>query len=871
MKRMFLIDGSNHAFRAHFALPPRHASDGFPTRVLYGFTLLFQKMLRTWKPDYVVVSFDTGKNFRNDIFPDYKGHRPEMPEDLRQQWPYLPQLVEAFGYRCISLPGWEADDVLGTLAKKFGDEDLEIFLVTSDKDFCQLVDDNIRVLDDPKNKIYDEDAVEEKFGVRPDQIIDMLALAGDSSDNIPGITKVGPKTAAKYLKLYDTMEGVLQAAVDGKIKGKTGERLVNEADNARLSFELATIRLDVPIDDELTDLAPREPDAETLRTLFDQWEFGRVARKLLPDQVTVDYSRGSLVSSKDYGKVRDGVRSGVYSSLVPVLSEEGTLSAIAFGGKEGAAVVSVLDAEGGALVSELLSDPKVSLNVYGLKALGRILRQLKGPNSGQLAMFSAAPVTIAADLHDLRLVDYVLAAHRRTHGLADIVSRTLGHTLGSVVNESLTPAQSAAAEQANTLADAAAKLRPKLTDGMAWIYDKVERPLVPILRTMEDEGIALDVEALATVEVDIKQRLAVIREEAYELAGKTFNIRSRHELRDVLFEDLKLPPSKKVKDGWSTASGVLEKLVPLHPLPAKILEYRSLEKLRSTYLTKLPTFRKDDGRIHSTFNQAVTATGRLSSVDPNLQNIPVRTFEGRRIREAFVPAPGCVFLSADYSQVELRVLAHFAQDPVLLESFRSGEDIHTRTAREIFGLGDEEVSLAQRSAAKAINFGLLYGMSAFRLAGDLDISREEASSYMEEYFARMPRVRGWIEETKAQAHKDGAVETLFGRRRIIPEIHSKAFQERSGAEREAVNTRIQGTAADLIKLAMIRVDKALNARSGNAKMLLQVHDEILLEVPVSELDEVKDLVKTEMEAAGALDVPLLVNLSTGDNWNQAHG
>lgn len=863
MARMLLVDGSNHAFRVQFALPPRHTSQGFPTRVLYGFTLLFQKMLRTWQPDYVVVSFDTGKNFRTDLYADYKGHRPDMPEDLREQWPLLPDLVEAFGYRAISMPGYEADDVLGTLAKQFASDDLEVFLVTSDKDFCQLVDDNTQILDEAKGRTIDVDGVHEKYDVGPERIVDMLGLAGDSSDNVPGVTGVGVKTAVKFLKKYGTLEGVLKAAEDGLIKGKTGQRLIDEAEAARLSKTLVTIDTAVPLDVTLDDLTPRGPQEEDLRALFDAWEFGAVARKLLPDREAVTADQITEAAGEAATAALDKLADGTWSTVAfawedPDAFVPNPVAMVCCGPKGGAWLDLTVD-DVRARAFDLLADPAVPKRGHGLKVAYRSLaRHGRG---------------LAGVVGDTRLADYVLASHRRTHNLHDQASRLLGHTMGAGTHGTLDEDAGALAELARVDHALHTQYEGKITGGQAFVYQRIELPLTPVLAEMESTGLRLDVDAITGVDADIAARLEEVEAACHELAGKTFNIRSRHELRDVLFEDLGLTPGKKVKDGYSTASTVLDKIVHEHPIVSKVLEYRSLDKLRGTYLTKLPTYVADDGRIHTTFNQAMAATGRLSSVDPNLQNIPVRTFEGRRIRGCFVPADGHVFLSADYSQVELRVLAHFTQDPVLKEGFATGADIHRRTAVEIFGADPDAVTLEQRSAAKAINFGLIYGMSAFRLAGDLQISREEAQAHMDRYFERMPAVQAWIEETKQQARDDGWVETLYGRRRVIPEIHARTFQERSAGEREAVNTRIQGTAADLIKLAMLRVHAALRADHPDTRLVLQVHDELLFEVPEGQVDAVRARVVSEMEAAGGdrLDVGLVVSTATGCTWEEAHG
>ena len=864
-KRLFLVDGSNHAFRVQFALPPRHTSDGFPTRVLYGFTLLFQKMMRTWKPDFVAVSFDTGGNFREAIYPAYKGHRPEMPEDLRQQWGSLPEIVEGFGYKAIVLPGFEADDVLGTLARAFPGEDLEVYFVTSDKDFAQLVDDRTRILDEGKNQVLGPAEVEEKFGIGPGGIIDMLALAGDSSDNVPGVAGVGMKTAVKFLKEHGDLDGVLAAAAAGRIKGKTGQRLVDEAGNARMSKDLVTIRTDVDLGLSLDDLRPRPLDEEALRTLFDRWEFGTVARKLLPDREAMSLAGvRAPVGDDAVAALGDITGPGPWGVAVGIEEDAdtpwaGTPVSVAFVDEAGAGIVVSLDDPAvRARAFTVLADPGVSKWVHHHKRAYKALAAHGGALAGVVG--------------DTRLLDYVLTPHRRQHSLEDLAGRDLGHTLGSAASASDLPDPlGVVAEEARLVAALHPVMEARLDDGRASIYRELEVPLAAVLGDMEARGIALDTDRLAAIDVELASRLEAVEARCHALAGKSFNVRSRKEIAAILFDELGLPPSKKLKDGWSTASPVLEALVEQHDLPQAILDYRELDKLRGTYVTKLPEYVAPDGRVHTTLHQAVAATGRLSSVDPNLQNIPVRTFEGRRIRECFVPADGCVFVSADYSQVELRVLAHVTGDPVLIEGFRAGEDIHRRTAVELFGVAPDSVGVAERSAAKAINFGLLYGMSAFRLARDLRIGRDEAQAHMDRYFERMPQVRDWIEATKARAREEGQVETLYGRKRTIPEIHSNQFNERAAGEREAVNTVIQGTAADLIKRAMLRVAAALPAAGLRARMVLQVHDELLVEAPEAEVDAVCALVSREMAAAGDLVVPLVVNTSVGRTWNEAHG
>jgi DNA polymerase-1 len=860
MARMFLVDGSNYAFRVHFALPPRHSSDGFPTRVLYGFTQLLHKLMTTWQADYVAVCFDKGATFRNERFPDYKGHRPEMPEDLRQQWPHLSELCEAMGFTAITLDGFEADDVIGTLAKRHASPELEVFIVSSDKDLCQLVGDDVTILNDQKGETVDHAGVVDRWGVPPEKVVDVLGLCGDASDNIPGVTKVGEKTAIKLVQEHGSLEGALRAAAEGRVKGAVGQRLVEEAETARLSYWLATIALDAPVPHSLDGLKARGPDEVRARALFDAWEFGTVARKLLPERAAPTVAtRGALATPE---QALAELLSGARPVVAPTFDADGHLTGLAAAGRDGAAPAVWLGIDGllqrGKIVA-WLADPAAPKQGHGLKALWRAL--------------AADGLTLAGVAEDLRLLDYVLASHRRSHDLADLAARHLDHTLGMSARglEADVAARALAVEAADVTSALLDRLVPKLTPGQAHVYREIELPLVPILARMEVAGIALDTSRLSVVDEELAVRLTAVEAECHALAGHPFHIRSRHELRDVLFTELGLPPSKKVKDGWSTDSDVLEKLVDLHALPGKVLAYRSLDKLRGTYLTKLPGFVEADGRIHTTFLQDVAATGRLASNDPNLQNIPVRSEEGRRIRGCFVPAPGHVFLSADYSQIELRVLAHFTGDPVLKQGFLAGEDIHRRTAIEVFGANPAEVSVAQRSAAKAINFGLLYGMSAFRLGNDLQIPQAEAQRYMDAYFARMPAVRGWIEDTKAAAHQHGWVETMFGRRRMIPEIHSQVFSERAAAEREAVNTVIQGTAADLIKLAMIAVDRSLAHAGLGVRMLLQVHDELLLEVPEGEVDAARALVVGAMQEAASLSVPLEVTTAVGATWEAAHG
>ncbi len=874
-KKLLLIDGSNHAFRVQYALPPQHASDGFPTRVLYGFTLLFQKLMRTYRPDYCAVSFDHGKSFRHEMFPEYKGHRPDMPGDMKRQWEWLPPLVEGFGYPCLFAEGYEADDVLASLAVKFASDDVHVYIVSSDKDFAQVFSDQIFLLDEGHaGKVYGPADLAAKFKLgdtlqlRPDQVLDLLALSGDSSDNIPGVPGIGDKTAAKLLGEHGTLHAVLEAAAAGKIKGKRGENLRNHADDARLSRRLARIETDVPFDLTLDDLAPKGVQEAPLRELFDRWEFMEVATKLLPHRVMVDKSLYRAIADDEalaqlMVDVRAAGRVGVH-----VREDRGTLLGISLAWPGSVVYVPLLargevsldlEAAKTALL-ELLADPDILKVGFDLKeprgALRRIGADLRGMGG------------------DIMLLDYVLVAHRRTHGLKEIAKRHLGHNLAYTPESEplmLADVVDFAGEPAHLALLLHDKLANRLGDGTRHVYEHIELPLLPVLGDMEATGIRLDLEVLEEVFQDIATRVTAAEEHCHEVLGRKFSVGSTREVAAILFDELGLTKGKRTKTGFSTDASVLDKLAESHPLPQAILEWRQLIKLDSTYLRPLPGFVGDDGRIHTTFNQAVAATGRLSSTEPNLQNIPVRTFEGRRIRDAFVAAEGCVLMSADYSQVELRVLAHFCGSGALVESFRNGEDIHRRTASEVWSVPMDDVSGEQRSAAKAINFGLLYGMSAFRLGRDLDISRDDAQKYMDDYFGRIPQVSEWIEASKDQCREVGFVETLYGRRRLIPEIYSKNFSDRMAGEREAVNTRVQGTAADIIKLAMIAVHNALRESGLKARLLLQVHDELLLEVPEDEVEAVRALVSEQMMGAANLVVPLHVNIGSGWNWNDAHG
>lgn len=887
-EKLLLIDGSNHAFRVFHAMP-RMTAGGVHTGALLGFANMLRKLEREYSPKHLVVVFDKGPSFRTQLFPEYKGHRPEMPEELREQWPKFQELVEAWGYKYLVMEGIEADDIIGTLAHRWAGPEMDVIVVSGDKDLMQLVNEHITILDVMKDLKIDRSGVIERFGVPPERVIDVLGLAGDSSDNIPGVRGVGEKTAADWVAKYGDLDAVIFNA--RAIGGKRGATLIEEASMARLSKVLATLKLDVDLPLTLEDLEAHQRDVAKLRSLFLAWQF----RTLLKDLQEEAPAEAAVTSSVDRSKYRtittlaqlDDVVAGIRAAgRFSVDTETTSLDVkqaklvgiclcwssefavyVPVGHKEGEQLPL---AEVMARLAPLLADP----------ALPKIGQNLKYDIS-VLAEHGYELVGIGADT---MLADYLLEPERQKHGLDDLALRYLGHGMiaydqvtaavgptGTFADVPIAKATEYGAEDAHVAWLLNELLAPKITEfGLDKVFRTIELPLVPILSSMERLGIGLDVPRLAALSVELDGRIAALRTEIYSLAGRTFTIDSPKQLAEILFNELGLEPVKKTKTGLSTDADTLDKLKHRHPLPGAILDYRTLAKLKGTYVDTLPAaVNPVDHRVHTSFHQAVAATGRLSSNDPNLQNIPVRSEDGRRIRECFIVDKGHVFLSADYSQVELRVLAHCCGGGTLMEAFRKGEDIHRRTAAEVFGVHPELVTSAQRSAAKAINFGIVYGMSAFRLANDLNISRTEAAAYMDGYFARYPEVRSYMDGAIAKARTNGYAETLWGRRRAIADLSSRNPNERGAAERIAINTPIQGSAADLIKLAMIRVFERLRRDAPAARLLLQVHDELLLEVPEAEVERVAAMVREEMEGAAELLVPLRVDCGWGPTWGQA--
>ncbi len=858
-KKLLLVDTPNHAFRAYHAIQSdMRAPDGFPTRCLYGFSRMLLALVRDHKPDYVAFVFDVGKSFRNALYPDYKGQRPDMPDDLRQQWGELRPLIEAFGFHVIAEPNTEADDVIGTLACRLASDDLHVGIVSSDKDFGQIVDDRIHLLDLMKGVDYGPAEIREKWGVGPDRIIDLLSLMGDTSDNVPGVPGVGEKKAAQYIQKYGDLEGVL--ANTAAIGGKTGQCIADNAEVVRLARQLVTIEKDLPIDVPLDLLVPRARDEEALREKLGRWNFKTLLTDLglgaPPRRVGSVEGWHAVECPAVWGPGplaaldRRLRAAGRFSLCVATTGPDFLLDVptrLTFGWNEAGhphlARVPIDDVSL-ATLRGLLADPGVEKTGYDLKQAAKLLASAGAPLAG-----------IAGDV---MLADYLLVPEQK-HSLDDLGQRYLEHPLGTALGEEA---------QLALLLDG--QLATKLDEnGVAGVYRDIELPLVPVLADMERVGIAVDLPALAALSAELGTRLVEEEKKCHALAGLEFNVASTQQLAEVLFEKLGLKGGKRTKTGWSTDADTLDKLREEHALPGAILAWRELSKLKGTYVDALPpAVHPKTGRIHTNFRQAVAATGRLSSNEPNLQNIPIRTDEGRRIRRCFVAAPGHVFLSADYSQIELRILAHYCQEGPLVESFRNDEDIHRRTASEIFGVMPALVSPEMRRAAKAINFGIVYGMGAFRLANDLRISRTEAQSYIDGYFARYPQVRAYMDGAVARAREKGYAETLYGRRRPNQGLDAKNPMDRAGAERIAINTPIQGTAADLIKLAMVRVHAGL-AGTG-ARLLLQVHDELVIEVPEAEVAAVAARVKATMEDAATLCVPLKVDTGWAQTWDAAH-
>ncbi len=862
---LYLIDGSSYIYRAFHALPPLTSPRGVPTQAVYGFTTMLLKLLNEVKPSFLAVVFDApGKTFRDDLYGEYKANRPPAPEDLKAQIPLIHEVVDAFRVCKIAQPGVEADDVIATLVRRHVGE-LDCVVVTGDKDLMQLVCPTVELWDTMRDRHIDAVGVREKFGVDPGQVIDVMALMGDSSDNIPGVKGIGAKTATALIEHFGDLESLL-ARLDEvpelKLRGaaKVAERLRDGADSARMSRELVKLDSEVELDVDLDALRVREPDTATLRGIFSDLGF-----QTLVEQVTKVAPAPALrlVEVSEAGQASEAIRrlSGGNRTiaLATVFGE---------GPRVGTAATHLLVGDGSDEVFSVALADDVMARAVG-EALDGTAGRVVGYDLKRIDhSLAARGLCLPAGGFDIMVASY-LVDPTASHQLPSIVSDQLG---GTVSGYGADPASTATAVV--QLEGVRAALAKRLDEGqLTELFEDLETPLVGVLARIERRGMALDVERLAAMSEEFAGRLDALIEEIHRVAGHEFNINSPPQLRVVLFDELGLSTRgvKKGKTGYSTDVDVLNRLAADHPLPAKILEYRALSKLKSTYIDALPAaVNPTTGRLHTTLHQTVAATGRISSSDPNLQNIPIRGEEGRRIREAFVAPPGRVLVAADYSQIELRVLAHLSGDAVLQEAFREGQDIHTRTAAEVFGVLPGTVTSDMRRAAKVINFGILYGMGPQRLARDLGISLAEAKRYIESYFERYGSVRQYMDSVLEGARASGYVTTILGRRRPVPELLSGQRGVVQAAERIATNMPIQGSAADIIKVAMVRIDRRLAESDLDAFMILQVHDELLVETAEADCQAVGALVREEMAGAIELSVPLEVEIGTGATWSEAH-
>ena len=897
---LLLVDGSSYLYRAYHALPPLNNSSGQATGAIYGVVNMLRTLLREYHPDYLAVIFDAkGKTFRDALYEQYKANRPPMPPELQTQIKPLNDIVRAMGLPCLIVEGVEADDVIGTLATQAAAEHINTLISTGDKDMAQLVNDRITLINTMSNKRLDMRGVVEKFGVQPGQIIDYLALIGDSSDNIPGIPGVGPKTAAKWLNSYHTLDNIIAHAQE--IKGKIGERLRAHLDQLPLARQLATIKRDVGLDLGPRDLSHQPQDRETLRTLFQELEFRRWLEALQAnpsdeqdaaatnDSATNRAAYDTVLTEKDLTRWLKHLQTSELFAFDTETTSLCPLDAEIVG-------VSFAIAAGKAAYVPLSHDypdaPRQLARAAVLEKLRPLLEDPDKPKVGQNLKYDMA-VLKNYDIHlqgaafDTMLESYVLDSTATQHNMDALAQKYLGyHTIhyedvaGKGAKQlpfnQIAIAQAApyAAEDADITLRLHQQLWPRLAgeEGLCHVFEAIEIPLVPVLAQMEGHGVLIDADLLHGFSAELAGRMAEIQQQAHALAGQDFNLGSPQQIQEILYGKLGLPVIAKTPKGQpSTAESVLQELALDYPLPQLILDYRGLSKLKSTYADKLPRqIHPRTGRVHTSYHQAVTATGRLSSSKPNLQNIPIRTADGRRIRQAFIAPPGYRIVAADYSQIELRILAHLSGDPGLTHAFQQGLDIHRATAAEIFSISPEAVTPAQRRNAKAINFGLIYGMSAFGLGRQLGIGREEAQAYMDLYFARYPEVRKFMDQIREQARRQSYVETLFGRRLYLPEINSRNHQRRQYAERAAINAPMQGTAADMIKRAMLMCAAWLEDSDCDAKMTMQVHDELVFEVAQRDQAQLEKQVAHHMSKAAALNVPLIVDVGAGDNWDEAH-
>ncbi len=900
-----LVDGSSYLFRAYHALPPLTNSRGEATGAILGVINMLRKLIDDYRPEHMAVVFDApGGTFRNELYEQYKAHRPPMPDDLREQIEPLHQIVRAMGLPLLVVPDVEADDVIGTLAHQAAEQGMETVISTGDKDLAQLVNGHITLVNTMNNTLLDRAGVMEKFGVTPEQIIDYLTLVGDSVDNIPGVPKCGPKTAAKWLAEYGTLDQLVAHA--DEIKGKVGDNLRNSLDQLPLSRELTTIKRDVELDLQPRELKPAEPDLPLLRSLYERIESKRLLATLdgggddagsggieqqEPPEEAVATEYETLLDQPSFERWLKRLKQAKLfafdtetTSLDYMQAELVGVSFCIEAGK--AAYLPMAHSYPGAPEQlqrdQVLAQLKPLLEDSGHLKVGQNLKY-------DMSVLARYGIEMQGLGFDTMLESYVVDSTATRHDMDSLAAKYLNHqtikfedvagkgpkqlTFDQIPLEQASPY---AAEDADITLRLHEKIWPILEseDSLTKLFREFEMPLVPVLSRIERTGVKIDSRMLKRQSGQLAERMHQLEQQAYEIAGRSFNLGSPKQIGQIFFEELELPVIAKTPKGApSTAESVLQDLAEQgFELPALILEHRGLSKLKSTYTDKLPLMvNPETGRVHTSYHQAVAATGRLSSSDPNLQNIPVRTEEGRRIRQAFIAEEGYQMLAADYSQIELRIMAHLSGDAGLLKAFSEGQDIHRATAAEVFGAASlDKVSAEQRRSAKAINFGLIYGMSAFGLAKQLGIERSAAQEYVDLYFNRYPGVKAFMERTRSEAHDKGYVETVFGRRLYLPEIGARNQQRRAAAERTAINAPMQGTASDIIKRAMITLDGWIGKEQPPVRMIMQVHDELVFEVEKEFVKQAEAQIREAMESAAALKVPLLVDVGVGDNWDEAH-
>ncbi len=892
---LVIVDGSYYLFRAYHAMPAFTNSSGEPTGAIYGVINMLHKLHDNYMPDYFAVVFDAkGKSFRNDIYPDYKAHRPPVPDDLVCQIAPLHEIIRAEGIPLIMIDNVEADDVIATLAKSGEKEGISTIISTGDKDLAQIVNDNINLLNTMTNVRLDPAGVVDKYGVPPERIIDYLSLVGDSADNVPGIPKVGPKTAAKWLAEYGTLKNIVDNA--DKITGKVGENLRNNLEQLALSKDLVTLRSDLDLNIDVQDLVQGEADTTTLEKSFRRWEFNSWLTRLLNDNTEVDTSNNRedvnyevIFTEQDLEKWISSLEG---ASLVAFDTETTSLEymnaelvGISLSVSPGHAAYIPLahDYQGAPVqlpLDRVLDKLKPALTSTRIKKLGHNLKY-------DMNVLGNYDIELAGIQHDSMLESYVYDSTASRHDMDSLSLKYLDHetihyedVAGKGAKQvgfnqvDIETAGTYAAEDADITLKLHNELWPKLREHQSLVdlYENIEIPLITVLSHIERSGVLIDADRLVAQSTDLKSRMEKIEINAHEVAGEVFNISSPKQIQSVLFEKMGLPVISKTPKGQpSTAESVLQELAIEHELPALILEHRMLSKLKSTYTDKLPRLiNEKTGRVHTSYHQAVASTGRLSSADPNLQNIPIKTEEGRKIRQSFIAPPGFAIVAADYSQIELRIMAHLSQDQALLDAFANNEDVHRATASDIFECPREEVTQDQRRAAKAINFGLMYGMSPFGLSRQLGVDVATAKEYVDLYFSKYTAVKAFMDKIKEQAKSDGYVETVFGRRLYLPEINSLNATRRQYAERTAINAPMQGTAADIIKRAMVEIDRKIVCKHPEVRMIMQVHDELVFEIKENMTEKFLEDIIGIMSDVPQISVPLLVDAGTGNNWDQAH-